>query len=87
MTENKENYWKEAEVLAKYSDASFDYKKGSLSSIDDKGDSVLQQHKTKVCKKRKKVSDDMAKFSLDIENSIEDEFIDDFDRLDRKSVV
>ncbi|XP_058941594.2 golgin subfamily B member 1-like [Pocillopora verrucosa] len=81
MTENKENHWKEAEVLVKYSDASFDDKKGSLSSIDDKGDSVLQQHKTKVCKKRKKVSDDMAKFSLVIENSIEDEFIDDFDRF------
>ncbi|CAH3038755.1 unnamed protein product [Pocillopora meandrina] len=88
MTENKENYWKEAEVLVKYSDASFDDKKGSLSSIDDKGDSVLQQHKTKVCnfdslndKKRKKVSDDMAKFSPDKENSIEDEFIDDFDRF------
>ena len=81
MTENKENYWKEAEVLVKYSDASFDDKKGSLSSIDDKGDSVLQQHKTKVCKKRKKVSDDMAKFSLVIENTTEDEFIDDFDRF------
>ncbi|XP_027060116.1 centromere-associated protein E-like [Pocillopora damicornis] len=88
MTENKENYWKEAEVLVKYSDASFDDKKGSLSSIDDKGDSVLQQHKTKVCnfdslndKKRKKVSDDMAKFSPDKENSIEDEFIEDFDRF------
>ncbi|PFX29083.1 hypothetical protein AWC38_SpisGene6134 [Stylophora pistillata] len=87
INESKENPWRETEVLVKSSVASFDDKERNLSSIDQKDDSILQ-NKTKACnfdrlnnKKGKKVSVGKAKFFSDNENSIVEEFIDEFDRF------